>query len=467
VVAAPPLSFDPAPYDATPAEFLSLGLDKRLQQAVIDRGFTTTTPIQSAVYPGVLEGVDLVGCAQTGTGKTLAFLLPIMNKLLQTGERRAAAPDAAQASVGGQARTRVLILAPTRELAVQIEDEFQGLAYHTNLSSVAVYGGVDASPQERGLRGAADIVVATPGRLLDHMGTNAANFEGLEVLVLDEADRMLDMGFWPSVRRIVSALPVDRQTLLFSATMSEEVAQSARQIMRAPKMIRVGRVEGLASTIQHIGRVVPGPEKAAWLKGFLQRTRGTSLVFVRTKRGADKLARRLHADGIRCAALHADRTQSQRSAAMEGFKSGRYTTLIATDIAARGIDIDDIAHVVNYEVPPSVDAYVHRVGRTGRAEAAGIALTLVAPEELPALRSLEKSLQVPFSVAGRLLRVEQRRLNAQIHGRGSSGAGAVWRRHDCGRQRAPHGDRIRRAWHAPVLDQNRGPRNQQHARARA
>jgi ATP-dependent RNA helicase RhlE len=384
-VAPPPVSFAPASYDATPVSFVSLGLDRRLEQSVVDRGFVTTTEIQSAVYPGVLEGVDLVACAQTGTGKTLAFLLPIMNRLL--------------AGLSSPApRTRVLILAPTRELAVQIEDEFQGLAYHTNLSSVAVYGGVDASPQERGLRGAADIVVATPGRLIDHMGANAANFDGLEVLVLDEADRMLDMGFWPSVRRIVSSLPAERQTLLFSATMSEEVAQSALQIMRNPKIIRVGRVEGLASSIAHIGRVVPGPEKAAWLKGFLQRTPGPSLVFVRTKRGADKLARRLHADGIRCAALHADRTQSERSAAVEGFKSGRYTALIATDIAARGIDIDDIAHVVNYEVPSSVDAYVHRVGRTGRAEAAGTALTLVAPEELPALRSIEKSLQVPFAV---------------------------------------------------------------------
>jgi ATP-dependent RNA helicase RhlE len=387
MVSAPPLSFEAAPYDATPVGFVSLGLDRRLEQAVIDRGFVTTTPIQSAVYPGVLEGADLVACAQTGTGKTLAFLLPIMHRLLRT--------------VSGQAvpKTRVLILAPTRELAVQIEDEFQGLAYHTNLSSVAVYGGVDASPQERGLRGAADIVVATPGRLIDHMGSSAANFDGLEVLVLDEADRMLDMGFWPSVRRIVASLPVKRQTLLFAATMSEEVARSARQIMRDPKMIRVGRVEGLASTIEHIGRLVPSPEKAAWLKGFLQRTEGTSLVFVRTKRGAEKLARRLSADGIRCVALHADRTQSQRSAAVEGFKSGRYTALIATDIAARGIDIDDIAHVVNYEVPSSVDAYVHRVGRTGRADAVGTAVTLVAPEELSALRSIEKSLQVTFAVA--------------------------------------------------------------------
>jgi ATP-dependent RNA helicase RhlE len=391
VVATPPVTFEPAPYDATPATFVSLGLDRRLEQAVVDRGFVTTTPIQSAVFPGVLEGVDLVACAQTGTGKTLAFLLPIMHKLLM---------DDKGAESGVTPTTRVLILAPTRELAVQIEDEFQGLAYHTNLSSVAVYGGVDASPQERGLRGAADIVVATPGRLIDHMGTMAANFDGLEVLVLDEADRMLDMGFWPSVRRIVASLPANRQTLLFSATMSEEVAHSVQQIMRNPKIIRVGRVEGLASTIAHVSQMVSSPEKAAWLRGFLQRSEGPNLVFVRTKRGADKLARRLGADGIKCAALHADRTQSQRSAAMEGFKSGRYTTLIATDIAARGIDIDNIAHVVNYEVPGSVDTYVHRVGRTGRAETAGTALTLVAPEELSALRVIEKSLQVSFSDAG-------------------------------------------------------------------
>jgi ATP-dependent RNA helicase RhlE len=393
-----PLQFEPAPYDATPAPFNSLGLNPHLERALAERGFVTTTPIQSAVYPGVLDGVDLVACAQTGTGKTLGFLLPLMHRLLsadaQPGGARGVAP------VPRPATTRVLILAPTRELAVQIEDEFQGLAYHTHLSSVAVYGGVEAGPQERGLRGSADIVVATPGRLLDHMGSNSANFDGLEVLVLDEADRMLDMGFWPSVRRIVASLPTDRQTLLFSATMSDEVTRSASQIMRTPKMIRVGREEGLATTIEHIGCMVPSSEKADWLGRFLKRTHGTSLVFVRTKRGADKLARRLAAGGIKCAALHADRTQSERSAAVEGFKSGRYRALIATDIAARGIDIDDIGHVVNYEVPPSVDAYVHRVGRTGRAESIGTAVTLVAPEELAGLRVIEKSLNVTFAIAG-------------------------------------------------------------------
>jgi ATP-dependent RNA helicase RhlE len=385
-----PLQFEPASCDPTPVAFTSLELDPHLERAVTDRGFVTTTPIQSAVYPAILSGVDLAACAQTGTGKTLAFLLPLMHRLLKSNRKH---------GVIGAARTRVLILAPTRELAVQIEDEFQGLAYHTPLSSVAVYGGVDAGPQERGLRGAADIVVATPGRLLDHMGSNAANFDGLEVLVLDEADRMLDMGFWPSVRRIVASLPVNRQTLLFSATMSDEVTRSASQIMRAPQMIRVGRVEGLASAIEHVGCLVPARDKTDWLIRFLKRTHGTSLVFVRTRRGADKLTRSLLAGGIRCAALHADRTQRERSAAVEGFKSGRYKALIATDIAARGIDIDGIGHVVNYDVPPSVDAYVHRVGRTGRAESMGTAVTLVAPEELAALRVIEKSLSVSFAVA--------------------------------------------------------------------
>jgi ATP-dependent RNA helicase RhlE len=286
------------------------------------------------------------------------------------------------------------VLAPTRELAVQIEDDFQGLAYHTKLSGVAVYGGVGAAVQDRALRGGVDLVVATPGRLLDHLNSGAANFDGLEVLVLDEADRMLDMGFWPSVRRIVSELPDARQTLLFSATMSDDVMGAARQIMREPKLIRIGRTGGLATTLTHRAHVVSGHEKAEWLVRFLRHADGPALVFVRTKRFADRLARRLAAGGIRCAALHADRTQSQRMAAVEGFRAGRHNALVATDIAARGLDIEGIAHVINYDVPPSSDAYIHRVGRTGRAQAAGVALTLVAPEERKALRQLELTLNL-------------------------------------------------------------------------
>ena len=361
-------------------------LDPRLRPGIADRGFVRTTPIQSAVFPLVLDGADVIACAQTGTGKTAAFLLPIMTRLL--------ARTPAGASPAGRPRTHVLVLEPTRELAVQIEDDFQGFAYHTPLSGVAVYGGVGADAQAHALRGGADLVVATPGRLLDHLNSGAADFGALDVLVLDEADRMLDMGFWPDVRRIVSTLPAGRQTLLFSATMSRDVTELATQIMRQPKYVQIGQARGPASTITHLAHVVPRDQKTDWLAGFLRRAEEPALVFVRTKRWADRLGQRLTARGIRCASLHADRTQSQRTAAVEGFRGGRYKVLVATDIAARGLDIYGIGHVINYEVPDTADAYVHRVGRTGRAQAAGTALTLVAPEEMPALRSIEQSIDV-------------------------------------------------------------------------
>lgn len=360
--------------------FASFGLDARLARALADRGFETTTPVQSAVYPSVFRGEDLIACAQTGTGKTIAFLLPLMQRMLTQP------PPANRA-------TRVLILAPTRELAVQIEEEFQGLAYHTPLSGAAVYGGVGMGPQDRALKGRVDVIVATPGRLIDHM-RSGVGFDKLDVLILDEADRMLDMGFWPDVRRIVSSLPVERQTLFFSATTSPDVMKAATQIMRDPKMVRIGGQTGLASTITHVGHVMPREEKAEWLAGFLRRAEGTTIVFVRTKRWADRLARRLDTGRLRVAALHADRSQAQRTAAMEGFKSGRYGVLVATDIAARGLDIESVGQVVNYEVPTSVDAYVHRVGRTGRAEATGTAVTLVTPEEMDSVRDIEKALDV-------------------------------------------------------------------------
>ena len=351
-------------------------------QGIGDRGFVRTTPIQSAAIPLVLAGGDLIGCAQTGTGKTAAFLIPILQRLL-TSER-----DPARTG------TRVLVLAPTRELAVQIEEDFQGFAYHTGLTAAAVYGGVDAGAQERALRAPVDVVVATPGRLIDHMGTCSPRFEHLEVLVLDEADRMLDMGFWPSVRRIVATLPAARQTLFFSATISDDVFRSAVDVMRAPQMIQVGRTSGLAAAVTHHAHHLAAAEKTAWLSRFLRRTGDTTLIFTRTKRGADRVARRLAAAGIRCTALHADRTQSQRTAAVDGFRAGRFTTLVATDIAARGLDIEGIGHVINYEVPDSADAYVHRVGRTGRADASGMALTLVAPEDAGAFRALERALNI-------------------------------------------------------------------------
>jgi ATP-dependent RNA helicase RhlE len=369
--------FEVAPHDPTPVEFSAFKLDPRLRAGIDDRGFERTTPVQSAVFPIVFTGGDLIACAETGTGKTAAFLLPLMQRLLDTP------------STGV---IRALVLAPTRELAVQIEDDFTGFAYHTTLTSVAVYGGVDGDIQARALRAGADMVVATPGRLLDHMNTGIVDFSRVEVLILDEADRMLDMGFWPDVSRIVGALPPVRQTLLFSATTSSDVVKLAEQVMRDPKLIQIGRAGGPATTITHLAHVVADRNKADFLGDLLRRHREPTLIFVRTKRFADRLASTLSGRGIRCAALHADRTQADRTAALEAFRSGRVKTLVATDIAARGLDVDGIELVVNYEVPHGPDAYVHRAGRTGRAEATGKALTLVDPEELPDLQAIERAI---------------------------------------------------------------------------
>ncbi|MET0212162.1 MAG: DEAD/DEAH box helicase [Vicinamibacterales bacterium] len=372
-----------AEYDPRPVPFETLGLDPQLIEGIRIRGFTSTTPIQSAVIPIMMDGSDLIGCADTGTGKTAAFLLPILNRMLRA---RAAAPEE-------RGFTRVLILAPTRELCGQIEDDVQGFTYHTDLTSIAVYGGVPMDPQERALKSGVDIVVATPGRLMDHMRNGAVKFDKLDTLVLDEADRMMDMGFWPDVRRIVAALPdaAARQTLLFSATMPDDVMRLADEVVRDAKFVQVGSAGGPAKSITHTIENVPAAQKAEWLAKFLRRADGPVLVFVRTKSGAERLAKRLAAGGLKAAALHADRTQVQRTQAVEGFRSGRYRVLVATDVAARGLDIDGITHVVNYEVPSNRETYVHRVGRTGRAEATGTALTLVSPEELRALQALQRS----------------------------------------------------------------------------
>ena len=372
-----------AEYDPRRSAFETLGLESSLIEGIRVRGFTSTTPIQSAVIPIVMDGSDLIGCADTGTGKTAAFLLPILNRMLKA---RATAPDE-------RGFTRVLILAPTRELCGQIEDDVQGFTYHTDLTSIAVYGGVPMDPQERALKSGVDIVVATPGRLMDHMRNGAVKFDKLDTLVLDEADRMMDMGFWPDVRRIVAALPdtAARQTLLFSATMPEDVMRLADEVVRDAKFVQVGSAGGRPRASRTRSRTCRRRQKTEWLAKFLRRADGPVLVFVRTKSGAERLARRLAAGGLKAAALHADRTQAQRTQAVEGFRSGRYRVLVATDVAARGLDIDGITHVVNYEVPSNRETYVHRVGRTGRAEATGTALTLVAPEELRALQALQRS----------------------------------------------------------------------------
>jgi ATP-dependent RNA helicase RhlE len=376
------IAYEPESFDPAPIAFDKLNLDSQLLQGIKELGWTETRPVQSGVISLALAGHDVIASAETGTGKTAAFLVPILQRFLREGPAR-------------QPATRALILAPTRELAVQIEDQVQGLTYHTAVSSIAVFGGVEMTKQEQALKANVDIVVATPGRLMDHMRHEAVNFSSLEVLVLDEADRMLDMGFWPDVQRILAALPAERQTLLFSATMPAEVLKLTKEFLRHPKYVQVGRRGGPAQTITHAVKTLPAGEKAQWLAKWLrEEATGPVLVFCRTKIGADRLASKLGTMGIRTVALHADRTQQQRMAAVEGFRTGTYPVLVATDVAARGLDIDGIAHVVNFEVPDTPETYVHRVGRTGRAESTGSALTLAAPEELRALRALEKAVGV-------------------------------------------------------------------------
>ena len=376
-------AYSPDSPPSEPLAFETLGFAPALLSGVRDRGFSHTTPIQTAVLPLVRAGGDLIACAETGTGKTAAFVLPLLDRMLSS----------TLGSATG--RTRVLILTPTRELAVQIDDDVQGFAYHAGISSMSVYGGVPMEPQSRALTAGVPIVVATPGRLMDHMRTGTAAFADLEVLVLDEADRMLDMGFWPDVRRIVDALPTARQTLLFSATMPDEIMRFAHAIMREPGFVQVGKRGGPARTITHAIENVATNDKTDWLARFLrQPDQGPVLVFVRTKRGAERLTSQLASRGIRAAALHADRSQRERMSAVEGFRAGRHRVLVATDIAARGLDIDGITHVVNYDVPHTPDAYVHRVGRTGRALATGMAVTLVAPGEERALRAITDRVQL-------------------------------------------------------------------------
>jgi len=379
---APDIPWETVDEMAPAVSFSSLQLDRRLMKGLQDLDFEVPRPVQAAVIPLALAGGDVIACAETGTGKTLAFAAPIFQQLLT---ERANDKDASR-----EPFTRALVLAPTRELAVQIEDAIVGLTYHSGISSAAIYGGVPMDQQERALKAGVDIVVATPGRLMDHMRHGSTDFTRLRVLVLDEADRMMDMGFWPDVQRILATLPFERQTLLFSATLPDEIMKLVHEMLRAPRYVRVGANRGAARTIRHSIELLARGDKIDWLARFVKHgAGGPVLVFVRTKIGADRVARHLQAKGLRAAALHADRTQQERLQAVEGFRAGRHPVLVATDIAARGLDIEGIAHVVNFEVPDTPEAYVHRVGRTGRAGAEGHAITLVAPEETRTWRALE------------------------------------------------------------------------------
>jgi ATP-dependent RNA helicase RhlE len=368
------------PETDAPSSFAELMLAPELLRAVADAGYTTPTPIQARTIPLILRGRDIMGLAQTGTGKTAAFTLPIVHRLL-----------------GGPRRARALILTPTRELAVQVRESFARYAEHSGLIIVDVYGGVPLGPQEQALRAGVDVIVATPGRLLDHMERQNVAFDDLEVLVLDEADRMLDMGFAPQLNRIVADIPKYRQTLLFSATMPPEVEALARKYLRKPIVVQVGMRTQAASTVTHAVYPVPRDRKSALLVELLRQTELDSvLVFTRTKHGADKVVRNLEREGIAALAMHSEKTQGQRTDALDQFKKGTIRVLVATDIAQRGLDIAGISHVINYDVPAQAEDYVHRIGRTGRAAATGDAFTFMAADEISMVRLIERTLGQPI-----------------------------------------------------------------------
>ena len=354
--------------------FTQFNLDARLNSAIKRAGFTKPTPIQTSAIPLALAGHDLIGTAQTGTGKTAAFVLPILQKLL---------------TVPGN-QTRVLIITPTRELAEQIHQAIGIFSSGTKIRSAAVYGGVGAGPQIEALKNGAEIVVACPGRLLDHMQSKHARLGKIEILVLDEADRMLDMGFLPDIKRILSQVPKNRQTMLFSATFPEEIVQLASQTTINPKRVSIGLVQP-AHTVDHTLYPVPHHLKNQLLIKLLDQTATNSiLIFTRTKHRAQNLLKKIKRTQYKATSLHGDRTQGQRSQALNGFKNGKYQIMVATDIAARGLDIDGISHVINFDMPGTADDYIHRIGRTGRAQRTGEAFTFVTPDDQELVKKIEK-----------------------------------------------------------------------------
>jgi ATP-dependent RNA helicase RhlE len=357
--------------------FTAFELHPNLLKAIAKKGFDQPTPIQRLAIPPLLQGRDIMATAVTGSGKTAAFLLPILHQLI--GQPRG--------------KTRVLVLVPTRELAVQITDHLQDLARYTSLKAMAVYGGVSPVPQVQAFRRKVDAIIATPGRLLDHMRSDYARLDGLTHLVLDEADRMLDMGFLPDIRRILGNLPVKRQTLFFSATLPPPIVTLAREMLKDPVSLNITPKPMSAAGITQVAYPIPQEMKSNLLLALLKQDQPKSvLAFTRTKHRANRLADFLEKKGVRCGRIHGNRSQGQRTEALAGFKAGRFQVLVATDIAARGIDVEAIGLVCNFDVPGQAEDYVHRVGRTGRANATGDACTLVSPDEERTFRSIEQSL---------------------------------------------------------------------------
>ena len=357
--------------------FSKFELDPSLVRGIREMGFHRPTPIQADAIPPALQGRDLLACASTGSGKTAAFLLPILDKLISRP----------------RGTTRALVLTPTRELAAQIVEQLDAIATHTPVTSAAVIGGVGMGPQEHAFRSGFDVIVATPGRLLDHMKAPYAKLDRIEFLVLDEADRMLDMGFLPDIKRILKALPAKRQTLFFSATMPGPIATLASQMLKNPATINLERTSKPATGITQALYPVPQELKSALFLELLERgDMKEALVFTRTKHRANRLAEHLTKNGVKCERIHGNRSQKQRTEALAGFKSGKYRVLVATDIAARGIDVEALGHVVNFDVPPAPEDYIHRVGRTGRAEMTGDAFTFFSPAEEPDIKGIERAI---------------------------------------------------------------------------
>jgi ATP-dependent RNA helicase RhlE len=353
--------------------FKDFGLSPEVVRGTQAMGFVEPTPIQLRAFPIVLAGHDLIGTAQTGTGKTAAFALPILTIL------------------GGHGTFRCLVLEPTRELAAQVETAFRDYGRFTDLRVSLVHGGVGYGRQREEAQRGTDIVVATPGRLLDHMEQGTIKLDKVHILVLDEVDRMLDMGFLPDVRRIVQQVSTDRQTLLFSATLPPEIERLAASVLRKPEVVEIGTRRSPAETVTHAVYPVAAEQKFDLLMALLERTNfDSALIFCRTKHGADRIAHKLKQARHSVAILHSNRTQRERVEALDGFKSGKYEIMVATDIAARGLDIADVSHVINYDVPEHPEDYVHRIGRTGRAQKVGDAFTLMNGEELAALQAIER-----------------------------------------------------------------------------
>jgi ATP-dependent RNA helicase RhlE len=358
--------------------FSKFELDPSLLKGIREMGFVRPTPIQSDAIPPAMQGKDLLACASTGSGKTAAFLLPILDKLINRPRRT----------------TRALVLTPTRELASQIVEQLDAMAVHTPVTAAVIIGGVGMGPQEHAFRTGTDVLVATPGRLLDHMKAPYAKLDRIEYLVLDEADRMLDMGFLPDIRRILKSLPAKRQTLFFSATMPRPIALLAGEMLKNPATINLERTSMPATGISQALYPVPQELKSALFLELLNRgDMKEALVFTRTKHRANRLAEFLSKNGVKCERIHGNRSQKQRTEALAGFKSGKYRVLVATDIAARGIDVVELGHVVNFDVPPAPDDYIHRVGRTGRADATGDAFTFFSPQEDAEIKDIERAIK--------------------------------------------------------------------------